>query len=259
LSDKNLKLLSFIVETNLLYWSEVYGQLSLNNSYDEMMDYLSKYCSYFKDINNVKNLNDESFFKDADSGLYYYFSTTLSDFLNKAKNVKRNCDLYSRINSDSNFSKIVRYTIDGNRYLSKKEYSNAVIYYKAAVSLNEEFYDAKKNLIEAEFQNKLSLSLMKRDKTDAENLVYDKMSEIDDMIRIKDGELSSLPFYYNDKFVSQLYSLKAAMIMVLIDENTPKNKKERLENSIKTSIENSLKYDPQNKMAKEILARLNQK
>jgi len=153
----------------------------------------------------------------------------------------------------------VRYTIDGNRYLSKKEYSNAVIYYKAAVSLNEEFYDAKKNLIEAEFQNKLSLSLMKRDKTDAENLVYDKMSEIDDMIRIKDGELSSLPFYYNDKFVSQLYSLKAAMIMVLIDENTPKNKKERLENSIKTSIENSLKYDPQNKMAKEILARLNQK
>lgn len=259
LSDKNFKLLSFIVETNLLYWSEVYGQLSLNNSYDEMMDYLSKYCSYFKDINNVKNLNDESFFKDADSGLYYYFSTTLSDFLNKAKNVKRNCDLYSRINSDSNFSKIVRYTIDGNRYLSKKEYSNAVIYYKAAVSLNEEFYDAKKNLIEAEFQNKLSLSLMKRDKTDAENLVYDKMSEIDDMIRIKDGELSSLPFYYNDKFVSQLYSLKAAMIMVLIDENTPKNKKERLENSIKTSIENSLKYDPQNKMAKEILARLNQK
>jgi len=257
-ADKNFKILSFMVETNLLYWNESYGELSLNNTYDEMIDYLSKYCSYSKDINDVIALKDSGFFKDCDSGLNYYFESAITDFKNRESKIRKNCERYSKIQSDTNFSKIVRYVIDGNRHLAKKEYSNAIIYYKAALSLDENFYDAKKSLIEAEFQNNLSLSLMKRDKTDVENLVYDRISDIDDMINTSNN-LTKIPFSDNDKFLSKLYSLKAAMLMVLVQDDMNKNKKERMLNTIRKAVENSIKYDPQNKMAKEILSRLEQK
>ncbi len=261
INDKNFKLLSFIVLTNLLYWTASYGETSLNISFDELIGHLANYCNYFKEIVDIKLLNDSGFFKDADKSLYYYFNNTLNDFLLKEDYAKRNCEIYLRIKNDQNFMKMVKYAVDANKYLSKKEYKNALIFYKSALSIDENFYDAKKNMIEAEFQDKLALSLMKKDKTDVENLVYDKIQDINVMINdcINKKYISKLPFYDNDGFISQLYSLKAAMLSILVNDEITGNKRDRLIKSIKKSLNEALKYDPKNKIARELSVRFEDK
>lgn len=257
--NKSFKVLSFITETNLLYWTGVYGENSLNVSYDEVYNYLNRYCNYAKNIYNVKLLNDNGFFKDVSSELMYYFNTTFSDFLSNEKKVKQNCDIFLSIKNNSNLQKIIRYVIDGNRHFSKKEYSNAMIYYKAALSLDESFYEARKNIIEAGFQNHLSLSLMKRSKEDLISFIYDNISYLDEIIAEKDEIVIKMPFTDKEKFISQVYSLNAAMMSVFIDENISPDKKQKIEQRIKRLLEQSIKYDPSNKMAKELLNRFENK
>ena len=254
LNDKNFKALSFIIETNILYWSAAYGELSLNSNYDDVVGWLSKYCEYAKNLFEIKYLYDNKFFNDINSSLKYYFDNIISDFTVKENEIKYNCQVYEKIKKSDDFQKIVKYTISGNSYLSKKEYSNALIYYKAALAIDENFSYTKKSLIEAEFQNHLSLSLMKRDKKDLENFVYDRITDIDDLISNKN---IVFPFLNGDKFLSQLYSLKAAMLKVLVESDLNEKKKEKIKSELKRCVMESLKYDPKNQLAKELLDRIN--
>jgi hypothetical protein len=251
IDDKNFKALSFIIETNILYWSAAYGELSLNSSYDDVYGWLSKYCEYARDIMEVKSLNDNKFFDSINSSLKYYFDSILSDLTQKENEIKYNCQIYNRIKNSEDFQKIIKYTISGNSHLSKKEYSNAIIYYKAALTVDENFVYTKKALIEAEFQNHLSLSLMKRDKTELENFIYEKFSEIDDIISSYNNLF--FPFVSYDKFISRLYSLKAGMIKVILESSIDERKKEKLKENLKKCITLALKYDPKNQLAKDLM------
>jgi len=257
-SNKNFKILSFLVSTNLLYWTQSYGELSLYNSYDETMDYLNRYCSYSRGIKEVIDLNNRLFFKDADPGLYYYFTSSVSDINAKMPSINRNCQILDKSTVTPDFAKLIKYTVEGNKYFAKKDYSNAIIYYKAALRVDDSFYPAKKNLIETEFQNQLSLSLMKKDKTKLVNFIYDSLDELDNVISSTES-ITQLPFSDSDKFISSVLSLKAAMMSVLIDDNISDSKKARIEKNINDLLNDAIKYDPQNKMAKELLNRLFQK
>ncbi len=202
LHKREFKLLSFITQINLLYWFESYGYLSLSDDYDTTIDYLSKYCSLFKSVNEIILLDKQGYFKNADTSLYYYYLTSLNDLLSKENFIKRNCEIFSRIKNNSNYSKILRYLIAANYYLSKQEYGNAVIYYKAALNINEDFIEARKGLIEAEFQNLLSITLMKKNNEDLIEFVYNEITEIDKIIAEKKKEvLSAVPFFSDDKFL----------------------------------------------------------
>ncbi|MEF3279907.1 MAG: hypothetical protein K6357_02935 [Elusimicrobiota bacterium] len=255
MKDKNFKILSFIVEVNMLYWVQSYAQISLNNDYDEMIDYLSKYCTYAREIYEIKSESDSGFLNNVSPELIYYFNSTLSDFTTRQNSIKDNCSILEKLNKDQNFQKLVKYTIDGNRHFAKKEYTNAIIYYKAALSIDENFFDARKNLIEAEFQNLLALSLMKRNKDELVDFVYDKTQYLDEMLSEKASRLTNLPFSDNDKFISGVYALKAAMLSVLLDENIGSDKKNKIEKSIRNLLNEAIKYDPANKMAKELISR----
>lgn len=254
IDDKNFKALSFIIKTSILYWSMAYGELSLNSNYDDVYGWLRKYCGYAKNLIEIKSLYDNKFFDDINSSLKYYLDNMIADFSTKEDEINYNCEIYNKIMGNDDFKKIVKYTISGNYHLSKKEYSNAIIYYKAALNIDENFAYTKKALIEAEFQNQLSLSLMKRDKTELENFIYDKLQDIEDLIYM--GRVF-FPFINRDKFLSQLYSLKAAMIKVILAGDITSIKKKKLESEFKKSVMEALKYDPKNQLAKELFDRIN--
>lgn len=250
------RLLSFITSINLLYWLESYGYLSLSDDYETMMDYLSRYCSTFKNINDIIILDKQGYFKSADSSLYYFYITSLNDLLSKEDFIKRNCTIAERMKSNSNYAKIIRFLISGNKYLSKQEYSNAVIYYRAALNMNEGFIEAKKGLIEAEFQNALSLSLMKKSNEDLIDLIHDRIFDIDEMIsERKQISASAVPFVSDDKLISSLYTLKSAMLSVLYENEKQNKTKQSHYQSFLNSVNEALKYDPTNRLARELYER----
>ncbi len=210
----------------------------------------------FKSVNEIILLDKQGYFKNADTSLYYYYLTSLNDLLSKENFIKRNCEIFSRIKNNSNYSKILRYLIAANHYLSKQEYGNAVIYYKAALNINEDFIEARKGLIEAEFQNLLSITLMKKNNEDLIEFVYNEITEIDKIIAEKKKEvLSAVPFFSDDKFLSSVFSLKAAMLSVLYENEKNTKKKEKYYSVIKSSIDEAIKYDPANKLARNLYDR----
>ncbi|MGC9070583.1 MAG: hypothetical protein ACP5IO_04660 [Elusimicrobiales bacterium] len=254
--DPHFKLLSFIAQTNLLYWFESYGYLSISDDYDTVRDYLSKYCSSFKSINDIVLLDKQGYFKNADPTLYYYYFTSLNDLLSKEDSITKNCEILNRIKSNSNYSKIIRYFVSGNHYLSKQEYANAIMYYRAALNMNENFIEAKKGLIESEFQNLLSISLMKKSNEELINFVYDRLSDLDEIIAKKRKGISSpVPFMSDDRFISSLFTLKAAMLGVVYENEKNIKKKENYHSTIRSCLDEAIKYDPTNRLARDLYER----
>lgn len=250
----NFYLLKSIVDINLIYWLEVYGYNALNEGFDEMFDYLKRYCRHSDFVMKTNEYDKKGQFKNSDSGIYYYFTSSINDFMTKISGVKNNCYMLEKINNDSSYKKLVNYIIKGNKHFTNKEYNNAVIYYKAALNVDYNSPVARKALVEANFQKAISMSLMKRNKEVVESFVYDNLSEIDDILSY--GKVKpDLPFMDNDKFVSQLYSLKSAMLSVLLDSNSVRNK-EQLKKKIVYYLNESIKYDPQNKLARELLEKI---
>ncbi|MCX7905833.1 MAG: hypothetical protein N2446_03935 [Elusimicrobiales bacterium] len=260
--DKNsslkpeFKLLSFITKANLLYWFESYGYLSINDDYDTFINYLDNYCKAFKDLNDVILIDKEGYFRDSDTNTYYYYNTLVNDLISKENFIIKNCELGKKIKSDQNYYKTIRYFIIANKYLSKQEYSNAIIYYKAALNLNEDFVEARKGLIEAEFQNLLSISLMKKNNEELIEFVNDKIDEINRIIKkINNGFVLNVPFVASDKIISSLYTLKSAMISVIYENEKNENKKSLYFKDLNISLNEAIKYDPSNRLAKDLYER----
>lgn len=259
--DKNrarpeFKMLSFITKVNLLYWLESYGYLSLNEDYETVMDHLERYCMTFRDINEIILLDKQGFFKNADSQLYYYYFGSLNDLMAKEGFVVRNCQIRERVRSNQAYSRILRYLIAGNRYLSKQEYANAIMYYRAALNINDRFLEARKGLLETEFQKALSISLMKKKNEDLIELIKDNMDEVDDMIKEKNkGSGSAVPFLSDDKLLSSLYTLKSAMLSVLYENERNEKKKSTYFKELTLSINEAIKYDPTNRLARDLYDR----
>lgn len=248
-------LLSFIAKTNMLYWFETYGYLSVNDDYSVMFDYLTRYCELWKRMNEIIILDKQGFFKNSDPHLYYYFATNKHDIIEKRLQIANTCELHMKIVSNKEYSDMLKHYIKANNYLSKKEYNNAVLYYKAAITIDDNFIEAKKGLIEAEFQNAITMSLMKRNSSDVVSFVSRRLRDIDNLILdISSSKISfKVPFLNTNKFISSVYALKAAMISVLYD-NDNKNKEVYL-NDIRIAISEALKYDPSNKFVKELSER----
>ncbi|MCX7642148.1 MAG: hypothetical protein N2Z20_05900 [Elusimicrobiales bacterium] len=260
--DKNsnlkpeFKLLSFITKTNLLYWLESYGYLSLSDDYETVIDYLDRYCRTFKELNDIILLEREGFFKNADSKLYYYYLTSINDLMTKENFVVKNCEINTRIKSNQAYSRIIRYFVTANKYLSKQEYSNAIMYYKAALNINERFIEARKGLIESEFQNALSISLMKKNSESLIELIYEKLSDVDDMLQEKKNGLgTAVPFITDDKVISSIYTLKAAMISVIYENEKNEKKKNSHFKILNFLLNEAIKYDPTNRLARELYER----
>lgn len=246
------KLLSFITNVNLLYWLESYGYLSLNDSYEALIDYLDKYCLVFKEINDIILLEKQGYFKDSNAQLFYYYLSTLNDLLTKEDIILKNCEISKKIKSNPVYSRILRYFVTANKHLSKREYSNAIMFYRAALNINDNFIEARKGLIEAEFQNTLSLSLMKRKNEDLIDLVNDKIWELEEILENKKASSLVVPFMNEDKFNSSIYALKVAMYSVLYENEKNEVRKKVYFDKMKSSLNESIKYDPTNRLAKEL-------
>jgi len=249
-----------IAHSNILPWIESQGYLSANVNSDHIVTYLSQYRNYMDKAEEIrKSLEDPKradLKKSMDRLLADAYEVSVAEAFKNKNEIRRNRWISEKINSDQKFLKALKYTVEGNVYLLKKDYSSARILYKSALSNHEGFINAKKQMVEVDFQEAMSLALMKRDNTELKDSLYSCYDEINDMIEDSPSYFSRVPFVSNEKFLSDLYSLKAALISALMTvENFSPKKKRKIQAEFKTALDKAIEINPQNKLAKEIFER----
>ncbi|NLI09949.1 MAG: hypothetical protein GX447_04225 [Elusimicrobia bacterium] len=253
-----LKVLTAICQFNLMTWLQSEGYLSVNSGADKLLSNLNRYADYVSRAKTIKEeiKKEETSLASVEREITYAYEISMNEAFKDEKEISKILKLYELSRQDSNYLKAVKYAADGNAFLSKKEYSNARIYYKAALSNYPALINAKKQLIETDFQEAMSEALNQKNTSGLKETLYDCYQEINDMIQENSSAESAMPFVTAEKFLSEAYSLKAAILTALMTLEENSAKKERIKSQIDAALNKAIELYPKNKMAKDIFDRI---
>jgi len=252
--------LKAIAYANILPWIESQGYLSTNINPEHTIEYLKEYKSYldkaYKVKEKIEDKNNLTLKQSIDKQLQDAYEVAVYEAFKNEKEIKRNIWIYEKINSDPKFSKALNYTFEGNKYLIKKDYRNARILYQAAINNYENFVNARKQMIETDFQQAMSLALVNNKTENLKDTFYTCYEDIKELIENSPSDFSLIPFISNDKFLSDLYALKAAIISGLLTiEDFPPKRKLKIKAEFEFSLNKAIELNPNNKLARDMFER----
>ncbi len=254
-----LKVLTAICHYNLITWLKSEGYLSVNAGADKLLENLNRFADYTARARTVRDeiKKEEASLASVDREITYAYEISLAEAFKDEKEISRILRLNELARQDPAYLKAVRYAADGNAFLYKKEYANARIYYKAALSNYPGFINAKKQLIETDFQEAMTEALSRPDISAIKETLYDCNQEITDIIQESSSLESVMPFVTAEKFLSEAYSLKAAVLTAFMTiEDMPPQRKEKIQKQINAALDKAIELYPKNKMAKDIFERI---
>lgn len=254
-----LKILTAICHYNLVTWLKSEGYLSVNAGADKLLENLNRFANYTAKAKVIRDeiKKDEISIASVDREIMYAYEISLAEAFKDEKEIYRILRLNELAKQDSAYLKALRYSADGNMSLYKKEYANARIYYKAALSNYPEFINAKKQLIETDFQEAMTEAISKPNISQIKETLYDCNEEITDLIEDSSSIESVMPFVTTEKFLSQAYSLKAAILTAFLTiEDMPPQRKAKIQRQINVALDKAIELYPENKMAKDIFERI---
>jgi len=162
----------------------------------------------------------------------------------------------ARMESEPAFLKAVKLTVQGNAALMKKDYSGARAFYQSARQNYPGFIDARKQLMEVDFQEGAALALTDAGLKAGRQLLYRAYEESDEIIEQALEKPNFMPFMTRDKFLADTYSVRAGVISAVnaIEKGKLKNKA-KLEGEFKAALEEAVRLNPQGKLARGLLER----
>lgn len=253
-----IKILTGICYYNILTWTQSQGYLSVNSGSDALLNNLNKYSDYLSRAMAVKEeiAKESSMLSSLNREITYAYEMAMNEAFKDEKEIGNIVKLHELSKKEENYLKAMKYTADGNAFLAKKEYANARVYYNAAISNYPQMINAKKQLIEANFQQAMSDALSHKSNENLNETLYDSYQEIKDLIEDDSISNSMMPFVTKDKFLSEAYSLQAAILTAIVTVNNFKpTKKEAIKRQIEYSINKAIELYPQNKMARDLFER----
>ena len=171
----------------------------------------------------------------------------------EAEKIKNTLDLLAR---DAGFKKALELTVEGNKALVKKDYPRARAFYQGALGNYPDFIDARKQQVEADFQEGASLAIVNESRRAARALLLKAYESSAEVIEAGLGEGNRMPFVGRDKFMSEIYALRAAAVSALgVVEKPGPRRKPRMEKDFKEALDAAVKFNPDNRMARELLER----
>ncbi|GAB4032536.1 MAG: hypothetical protein Fur0012_11180 [Elusimicrobiota bacterium] len=252
------KLLTAICYYNLIPWLQSEGYLSVNTNSDNLLSNLNRYSDYMGRARTLKEeiQKESSGLSSIDREITYAYEIAINEAFKDEKEAARTLKLYELTKQDQNYLKALKYTADGNAFLAKKEYANARVYYNAAINNYPGMINAKKQIIETDFQQAMSEALSQKGTSQLKETLYDCYQEIKDLIQDQPYSDSMIPFVTRDKFLSESYSLKAALLTAIMTlEDMRPAKKARVKAEIEDALNKSIELYPQNKMARDLFER----
>jgi hypothetical protein len=259
LNKIRIKMLIQTSYCNILPWLESKGYLSMNTNPDETINNLSKYVNYANKIFNLKKEIEEEkeLAEKVEKEIYYAYEIAEKEALKNMDEIKRNISLEEMLSKDQNYSKALDFFLNGNIQLAKKQYPNARIYYKSALSNFPDLINAKKQILETDFQESMSKAITRKDLSGIALPLYGYNQKIKEIAEEAEEKKSQIPFISDDKFLSEIYALKAAILtsILTVDNKLPQKRKLKMKEEIEDALDKSIKLYPQNKMAKDIFER----
>ena len=243
-------------------WVESEGYLSLNKDPDTLIEKAREYtrvrrraeelqASFVKmdSVNPVlRNKVPQALLSSAD--------VALADLAGSGPEAERIYASVAKMDSEPAFLKAVGLTVQGNSALVKKDYSGARAFYQSALQNYAGFIDARKQLVEVDFQEGAGMALTGDNVKAGKQLLYRAYDESDAVIEAALESPSWMPFMTRDKFLADTYSIRAAVIAAVsaMEKGRLKNKA-KLEKEFKDALNEAVRLNPQGKLAKDLLER----
>ncbi len=244
----------------IIPWIQSEGYLNINRNSQKVIEKTKEYMEFMDKLYEVDKLikklaaQDKTLTKNALSRLLNSYNIALEDVTKDKDEILRMKAINKKIKADKQFVKGISMTIEGNTHFLKKDFSKARIMYAGAVGNYPDFIDAKKQIAEIDFQQGALIAISGA-KNEAIQLLYKAYEETDDVIELLERG-NHMPFVPKNKFAGETYSLKAAIISAInaLRKGNPSSKL-ALEREFKYYLDEAVKYNPENRLARDLLDR----
>ncbi|OGR63525.1 MAG: hypothetical protein A2X31_04885 [Elusimicrobia bacterium GWB2_63_22] len=255
-------LAALTARSSALPWLESEGYLALNKSPEVLLEKAAAYSAAAASVQALKAeaqrlaASDPSLKSSAPQALSSAAEVASADALRDPQALKRVLDFNARSAAEEPFRKAVELSVQGNAALVKKEYSKARAFYQGALNHYPGLTDARRQLAETDFQEGASLAAVGGDRKTASGLLYRAYGGAREVIEAGSG--SVLPFVKPEKFLGEVYALKAADLAALraVEGGRLRNTT-KLEAEFKAALDEALKLNPEGRLAGELLDRYN--
>ncbi len=245
-----------------LPWLESAAYLALNKTPGDFFDRLAAYASLAGRLPGLKAAADRLAASDpaarraAPPALASAAEVAAADALRPQEEIRRALDFAAKASSEPAFRKAAEMTVLGNAALVRREYAQARAYYQGAAQNYPGLLDARRQLAETDFQEGAALAASGGDPKEAARLLYRAYAGAGEAIKgaLAGGE--RLPFVKSDRFLGELYSLKAADLAALrAVEGGKLRGGARLEAEFKSALDEAVRLNPEGRLARELLER----
>jgi hypothetical protein len=243
-------------------WVESEGYLSLNKTPETLIEKAREYVRVRRRAGEMQaylakaDAVDPAWRKLVPEALRVSAEVALGDLAGSGAEAERIYASVARMDSEPAFLKAVALTVQGNGALMKKDYSGARAFYRSAMQNQPGFIDARKQLVEVDFQEGAGLALTDAGLKSGRQLLYRAYEESDEVIETALEKQNWMPFLTRDKFLADTYSIRAAVISAVsaIEKGRLKNKA-KLEGEFKSALDEAVRLNPQGKLARDLLER----
>ncbi|MBI5744951.1 MAG: hypothetical protein HY952_10435 [Elusimicrobia bacterium] len=243
-------------------WLESEASLALNKSAEVFFGKAGAYAAALAELPGLKaeseklTAADPSVKRAAPAALVSAAEVAAADALRLPDAAARAADFAARAAADPAFHKAVEMTVQGNVALLKKEYAQARAFYQGALQNAPGLVDARRQLAETDFQEGAALGAAGADRKASAQLLYRAYGTAGEVITavLKGG--APLPFIKPERFLGELYALKAADLAALraVDGKRLRNTA-RLEAEFKSALDEAVRLNPEGRLARELLER----
>ena len=257
-------LAALAARASALPWLESEGYLALNKAPAVFLEKTAAYAAAAEKIPVLKAeveklaASDPALKKAAPAELVLAAEVAATDALRDPAAINRVLAFSSKTVTDQAFRKAVESTVQGNAALIKRDYPQARAFYQGALNHYPGMLDAARQIAEADFQEGAGMAAAGGDRKAAARLLYKAYGEASAAIAgaLKSGNV--LPFIKPEKFLGELYSLKAADLAALrAVEGKRLRNTARLQAEFKSALDEALKLNPEGRLARELLDRYN--
>ncbi|HBB66056.1 MAG: hypothetical protein A2X28_06220 [Elusimicrobia bacterium GWA2_56_46] len=243
-------------------WVEAEGYLNLNKDADALVEKAREYRRVRRRAEELRSVlarldaADPALRKKVSGALLSSADAALGDLAGSREEAARIYAAADKLDSEPDFLRAAGLTVQGNSALVKKDYSRARALYQSALRNYPGFIDARKQLVEVDFQQGAGLALAGESLNAGKQLLYRAYEESDAVIEAALEAPNCLPFMKRDKFLADTYSIRAAVISAVsaLEKGRLKNKM-KLEKEFKAALDEAVRLNPQGKLARELLER----
>ncbi|MFA6435110.1 MAG: hypothetical protein WCW52_10475 [Elusimicrobiales bacterium] len=260
---------------SIVPWVEEEGYLSLNKDPDLLIEKAREYARVRRRAEELQALlanmdsADPGLRRKAPQPLLSAAEVALADLAGSRVEAERVYATVSKLDLEPAFFKAVGLTVRGNNALVKKDYSGARAFYQSAMQNYPGFIDAAKQLAEVDFQEGAGMALAAGGVKAGKQLLDRAYSGSGAVIKAVLKSPAWMPFMARDKFLSDTYAVRAAVILAVnaIEKGPPgafpgrtgrrggpKNKA-GLEKEFKAALDEAVRLNPRGGLAKELLER----